>query len=251
MMATDSTASLRARYRRDGYVHLRGFLGLGDVNSLSRAVERAPERDSEPSPLSVEAMRFRSNLLYGDEAIRAVLSSGPVVALACALRGPNLWVRWDQAVWKGPGAPEFPWHQDNGYTNLEAEHLQLWFALTPMSADNGGLTVCPGGHRHRLDHRWVGQHVEAEPPGPPKVIEAEVGDVVAFSSLLPHHTGANVTADTRLAYVAEFLPLDISDETVRGPHFVVARRGAPSPEFVDLAAGWVHAGADQNPLTGS
>lgn len=226
------------RYRRDGFVHLRGFLDERAVSTLSRAVEAARLEDSGDNPLSLDSMQFVSNAFHRSEELRRFLSSPRILDLACALRGPDLWVRWDQAVWKGPGAPTFPWHQDNGYSELPAEHLQLWIALTPMSAENGGLCVVPGGHTAALPHRWVGGHVETEPRGEVQEVVAEAGDLVAFSSWLPHCTAPNRTTSTRLAYVAEYLPVDEPDPSVPPPHFVAAAGGRRAAECRDLTATW-------------
>jgi ectoine hydroxylase-related dioxygenase (phytanoyl-CoA dioxygenase family) len=37
-------------------------------------------------------------------------------------------------------------------------------------------------------------------------VEAAVGDVIVFSSLTPHCTGPNRTADTRKAYILQYAP---------------------------------------------
>lgn len=235
---TRRTAELRDRFTRDGFVHLPGFCPASQVDELRRAVETARERVAEENPLSLETMRFRSNLFYDSEVLQRFLTSLPVVELVSALRGPDLWVRWDQAVWKGPDAPVFPWHQDNGYTGLAAEHLQLWVALTSMTPDNGGLAVWPGAHRRPAAHHWVGNHVELDVEsldGRPLDLDVAAGDVVAFSSFLPHATVRNRTAETRLAYVAEYLPLEVDDAGVPAPHLVACRGGRPTREWVGTA----------------
>lgn len=231
-------SAIRDRFARDGYVHLPGFCSPSTVDDLRRAVETARERVEEDNPLSLDTMRFRSNLFYDSDVLQRFLTSAEVIEVAAALRGPDLWVRWDQAVWKGPDAPMFPWHQDNGYTGLAVEHLQLWVALTAMTPDNGGLAVWPGAHRHPAAHHWVGNHVELDVDaldGHPLDLHVAAGDVVAFSSFLPHATVRNRTAETRLAYVAEYLPLDADDAGVPPPHLVACRGGRPVREWVGCA----------------
>lgn len=214
-----------AAFREHGFVRLPGLLGAHELTALREAIEAAPERDPGDNPLTLGPMRFASNLFYGSEAIQAFLGSAPVAELVEALVGPDSWVRWDQAVWKGPGGPEFPLHQDNGYTGLAAEHLQLWVALTPMTTAEGGLLVVPGAHRGALPHEWQGNHVRTEAPAPLVPLDAQAGDVIAFSSFLPHATAPNVTDRVRLAYVAEFLPWSVPDPSVALPHLRI--RSAP------------------------
>ena len=229
---------LLAEFREQGFVRVRGFLSGAEVAELRAAIEAAPVEDPAENPLSLDGMRFASNVYRCSEALQRFLSSEPVIGLVGAVGGPDLWVRWDQAVWKEHGAPEFPWHQDNGYTGLDATHLQLWVALTPMTEANGGLLVCPGGHLRLLEHRTVGGHVAADPPGPIVTIDAEPGDVILFSSYLPHATTPNTTGDARLSYVAEFLPLGCQDRSVEPPHLVVARGGRSALGWDDLTPGW-------------
>lgn len=214
-------------YRRVGYVHLRGLFDADVVRTLTDAIEAAGE-DPAPNPLSLDTMRFASNLYRRSLPVREFLVCNEVVDLVTSVLGPDVWCRWDQAVWKGPGAPEFPWHQDNGYTGLSVPHLQLWVALTSMRLDNGGLLVAPGKHTRSLEHRWSGNHVALPQPTQVEVVDASAGDVVVFSSLLPHATAPNRTSTTRLAYVAEFLPSSEDDPSVPTPRLTVAERGVPS-----------------------
>ncbi|MFM7062936.1 MAG: phytanoyl-CoA dioxygenase family protein [Actinomycetes bacterium] len=225
-------------FSRNGYVLVPGLVTPAQVAALRHTLFTTPERDPEPNPLTLSTMRFASNLFYGSETLRDFLCSQSVVALTTALLGPDVWVRWDQAVWKGHGAPEFPWHQDNGYTGLPGMHLQLWVALTEMNETNGGLFVAPGGHTELAPHEQVGNHVVMPTPRSVKEIRAQPGDVVLFSSFLPHSTSLNSSGAERLAYVAEFLPLSEADLSVAPPHFVVARHGRPAPSFEDLGARW-------------
>jgi hypothetical protein len=67
-------------------------------------------------------------------------------------------------------------------------------------------------------------------------VEADVGDVVVFSSLLLHKTYENVANDARWAYVAEVLKLGDFDPTIKPPYFVLAREGRAIGEFVDRLA---------------
>lgn len=232
------STSDEARFAADGYLHLRGGLEAATVDALTTAIGSAQERDPGPNPLTLDTMRFASNLFYDSEVLQAFLSGPTVADLTRRLLADDAWVRWDQAVWKGPGAPEFPWHQDNGYTGLAVTHLQIWVALTRSDGDNGGLVVEPGGHRRVHEHRWVGHHVAIDEPPTRTVIVAEPGDVVVFSSLLPHSTTPNVTRSTRLAYVAELLPVSHADRSVRPPHFVAVEHGRGSGRFADLSPVW-------------
>lgn len=227
------SASDRRRFLEDGYVHLRSAVSPAVVEALRDACYI----DDGRSDLSLGAMRFTENLYRRHGVVREFLASPFVVALVSALLGGGAWLRWDQAVWKHPGGPAFPLHQDNGYTQRRAEHLQVWVALTDMTLQNGGLVVAPGDHRALLPHRWVGGHAVIDSKHDTKAISAAAGDVVVFSSLLPHMTGPNTTNASRLAYIAEFLPLDVDDPHVPQPHFVSFDNAGPVGRFTEVTPG--------------
>ncbi|MCU1497765.1 MAG: hypothetical protein JWM47_1718 [Acidimicrobiales bacterium] len=241
--------AVRQAFRADGFARLPGLVPPDELADLAAAVSSAPERDPGPNPLSLGNMRFASNLFYRSPALQRFLASPAVVEVVTALLGADVWVRWDQAVWKRPGAPAFPMHQDNGYTGLDVEHVQLWVALTAMTSDNGGLVVVPGAHRRPLDHRWVGDHVVTEAPGPEVLIDAQPGDAIVFSSFLPHATTPNTADRDRLAYVAEFLPLTVPDPGVPPPHLVVARDGTGGVTWLPDGVGSDDGGQGPDPAT--
>ena len=69
-------------------------------------------------------------------------------------------------------------------------------------------------------------------------IGANPGDVVIFSSLLPHATPPNTGDVHRWAYVLEYLPLRAPDRSVLPLHLVVRRDGRTGPVFADLTPTW-------------
>lgn len=226
-----------ARYRTEGWLALPGLFRADEVATVLAAVRADTDLD-EANELSSGTMRFASNVYRRSATVRDLLLDPRILTVVGALVGPSAWCRWDQAVLKGPGAGTFPWHQDNGYTRLDHEHLQIWIALTDAPPERGGLWVEPGGHTGDREHRWVGSHVEVvTPPAATVPVTARAGDVVAFSSRLPHATSPNTTALDRWVYVAEFLPCSVGDPSVPPPHLVVLDDGRPDGR-------WRRAGAD-------
>jgi ectoine hydroxylase-related dioxygenase (phytanoyl-CoA dioxygenase family) len=64
-------------------------------------------------------------------------------------------------------------------------------------------------------------------------VPARAGDVVVFSSLTPHRTGPNLTAETRRSYILQYAP----DGVVAYDPFNGQTRLANDPErqfFVDV-----------------
>jgi phytanoyl-CoA hydroxylase len=203
----------------------RGFFVLEDAFSSDEL--RAVLSEIDPVEARVEAflqgvdgrrvfiarageITFTTHLVLRSAYLRRFVA-GPVFQDLCFdLVGPDVRLYWDQAVYKKPGTESpFPWHQDNGYTFIEPQqYLTCWIALTDATEQNGCPWVVPGLHRlgtlaHELsDLGWV--CLRDAPDAVP--VPARAGSIVVFSSLTPHSTGANRTADVRKAYIVQFAP---------------------------------------------
>jgi len=57
-------------------------------------------------------------------------------------------------------------------------------------------------------------------------VPAKAGDIVVFSSLTPHRTGPNLTADMRRAYILQYAPSGIIKRDAAGG--IVARNRSVS-----------------------
>jgi len=181
-----------------------------------------------------------ANIVYSSRNLRVQVDFGRLLDFLRPIAGGDLWVRWDQAVSKRPGAGEFRWHQDNGYNRLRTEHFQCWIALTETRNHNGALWLAPGSHkRGLLPHARVrGAQIEVQAEvGESLCVDATAGDVIVFSSLMLHRTGPNEADSTRVAYVAEYMPLTDADYGIEGPYFVAATNGRGDPHFVRRAPG--------------
>ena len=225
-------ASLRKEFLRNGYTVLRRFFSPEEMSALMAEIHAVNEDDTSNN-LNKGALVFHSTLFARSEKVKAFISQPRIVELLTNIIGADFWVRWDQAVAKGPGAGTFPWHQDNGYTNLKDPHYQLWVALTPMTAENGGLWLQPQNHFRFLPHKVVDNHaVYKGEPESPIFIEAQPGDVVLFSSYTLHSTTPNISQDTRWAYVIEYMSINHYDPTLEPPYLVISQEGKSKPEFV-------------------
>lgn len=225
-------ASLIEQFKTKGYVKYKNLFTQDEAEALIAKIKAAETIDGV-SALNKGAMTFYSGVYAKSSELQEIVSAPRVVNLLQQIIGPDFWVRWDQAVAKGPGAGVFPWHQDNAYNYLQDEHYQLWIALTKTTEDNGGLWLVPKHQNKVLPHDRVGNHMVFKgKPENPILIEAEPGDAILFSSLTLHSTTPNQTQDTRWAYVIEYMSCQDFDPTVKSPYFVVARDGKPAPQFV-------------------
>jgi ectoine hydroxylase-related dioxygenase (phytanoyl-CoA dioxygenase family) len=225
-------------FARQGFVHLPGFFAPAEVDDLRSAIEEAGRRREGASSLDDGGMTFYSLLFPLSPALQAFVSQPALLDLVCPLVDDDVWVRWDQAVVKRAGAPTFPWHQDNGYSLLRAEHLQAWVALTDAGADDGGLWVVPGSHATSLSHHHRGAHVAVdEEPSGGHAVDATAGDLILFSSRLVHRTTPNTSGRDRWTYVVEYLGVHQHDPFLAPPYFVASRDRQPAPHFTRWTPG--------------
>ena len=85
----------------------------------------------------------------GRPLVRRFYFAGPLVDVAEQIIGPNLKAATSQLTFKTRGnRMVFPWHQDNGYGELEPYNaLSCLTALDDTSLENGCLWVIPGSNR--------------------------------------------------------------------------------------------------------
>ncbi len=203
-------------------------------------VQQCVAADKVPTSLTDRGIVYTGGIYLRREFTRSVLASQRVIDFLRPIAGGDLWVCMDQAVTKHQGAGVFRWHQDNGYNHLKVQHYQLWIALTETCQKNGALTLAPGSHkRGLLPHEFVGggqMEVRAD-IGDTVCIDATAGDVILFSSLMLHCTGPNEAEQSRVAYVAEYMPLADYAFDATPPYFVAAQDGRSAPHFVPTQQG--------------
>jgi Phytanoyl-CoA dioxygenase (PhyH) len=231
----------KREFEEQGFTVARGCFSAGEMKALLEAIHLAQPLEKVPSELDKGGLTFKHNLLQQSPFLQQFVSQQKVIDFMSPITGPDIWVRWDQAIAKVPGAPEFPWHQDNGYNRLKQGHFQLWVAMTEINEQTGLLWLQPGSHKRGVrGHSRDGTHqvCEGEPAGAISV-KAEPGDVILFSSLLLHRTSPNVGQKPRWAYVVEYMTLDQFDPYIKKPYFIAARGGRSAPEFVTTFRGRV------------
>ena len=248
------SADHAAQFDADGFVVLRGVLDPDDVAAVRaecdgfEAQTEAYLRTRADERLMIAeagAITFTTHLVARSSLLRAFACHPLFLDLCHDLIGPDVRMYWDQAVYKKPEKPRrFPWHQDNGYTFVEPQqYLTCWVPLTDATVDNGCPWVVPGVHRRgTLLHAYVdplGFECLTDPPSP-VAAEAAVGDVVVFSSLTPHLTGPNTTAEVRKAYILQYAPdgaTILRGDPSSGPPSSSEPADAPERQFPVLAGG--------------
>lgn len=241
----------RSAFDRDGYLVLDRVIPpevlarmVAEIDPAEAEVEAFLRTQDEGRVFiaRAEEITFTVHLVTRSPWLADVVRARLFRELTADLVGPDVRLYWDQAVYKKPGtvAP-FPWHQDNGYTFVEPQaYLTCWIALTDATVDNGCPMVVPGMHRagtyhHELtDLGWV--CLDDVPD--PVAVEVAAGSIVVFSTLTPHCTGANVTTETRKAYIVQYAH-DGAEVLRPGPDGAIVRERCTDParQFPVLGSG--------------
>jgi ectoine hydroxylase-related dioxygenase (phytanoyl-CoA dioxygenase family) len=131
--------------------------------------------------------------------------------------GDDVWHFFNQYVVKfAEVGTKFAWHQDSGYvakrkSKPHQPYLSCWCPLDDVDESNGTIYVLPFSRTPDpgtvIDHA----HDEAsndligyfgDDPGEPIVVPA--GSIVAFSSVLLHRSGPNLTDRPRRVFLAQY-----------------------------------------------
>lgn len=212
-----------ARYRRDGYVVLRGVLGPATVAACRLALSdlatgRLARRqttlmfetgfeDAAGTPERCEMfIRKYMDFVEDAPALKAAAMSRRLHAVLDQLLGQGRLLFQEMALVKPPRiGSEKPWHQDASYFRLTDPSLiaGVWIALDAALPMNGCMELVPGTHLeggvphvHENDFnrcRIVPGRLRAGERVP---IPMQPGDALVFHSLLHHYTAPN-TSDLR------------------------------------------------------
>ena len=208
-----------AHFDEHGFVLVPGAFGADELAVVRDDIDRHEARaeahlrtlpDGEAFIAKADAITFTVHLVARSDAARRFARHRALVGICRDLVGDDVRLYWDQAVYKKPEpVRDFPWHQDNGYAFVEPQqYLTCWVPLTDATVDNGCPWVVPGMHRlGTMLHEPSAFGLRCLTDAPDAVpVEAPAGSVVVFSSLTPHRTGPNLTAEVRKAYIVQYAP---------------------------------------------
>lgn len=186
---------------------LSGMFSATEMEALDRnLMEYEARRAAEPSG----EVLFSQKIAERDEAVRAFARRQEFVSLSTGLLGPDTDLYFNQMVYKHPhGEKEFSWHQDDAYGPVEpSPYLTVWLAITDATPDNGCISVMPGSHSQGLVPHWESAFGLAcrsnADPDQGILVPVTRGSAVCFWSTLMHKSGANLTDETRKAFVLQF-----------------------------------------------
>ena len=144
-----TTASIAARYERDGFVWPIELLSETEAAALRADLEAAEaELADDPDRLAL----LRGNLPQMLPSFAALIRDPRLIDAVSQVLGPNLLVWGTSAFIKEPRTPNhLSWHQDLTYWGLDDEQeLTAWVALSPATTASGCMRFVAGSHTHPI-----------------------------------------------------------------------------------------------------
>jgi hypothetical protein len=138
-------------YHEDGFLVLPQLLSEQGLETMRAECMRAwvaekGEFDPDKSWLQNALL---VNIHHKSQVVRDYYFEGPLVKIMNQIIGPNVKGVTSQLTFKMRGNTKpFPWHQDNGYGELEPYNaVTCLTALEDNSRENGCLWIIPGSHK--------------------------------------------------------------------------------------------------------
>lgn len=226
------------RFRRDGYVHLRGVLSEQEVAALEPDYERFLRREIEvPDKDFCDMAGDYSRPVEEFSLINVMvprrhyppwqdgLYERRAASIARQLHGDDMVYDYDQLLAKPPFHEDaiFEWHQDLAYWPVtpDTRTATLWLALDASTPENGCMRFVPGSHREpklrehtaqsnkREDSHTISTRLEESDEV--RCVPILRGDATVHGERVLHGSGGNISNGWRRAYVVAFR----SAETVK------------------------------------
>jgi hypothetical protein len=194
-------------YADQGYLNLGKLLterGAQQLLDEVMSVWTAEKGPADPDKNWLENA-LRPDIHQCSDVARKYYFSGPLVDIAEQLIGPNIKGATSQLTFKMRGnTSPFPWHQDNGYGELDPYNaLTCLTALDDTDLENGCLWILPGSHKQgqlaferseedRASLRPVELKVDEEHAVP---VPMKAGDCLVFHCHLMHRSEGNLSTD--------------------------------------------------------
>jgi hypothetical protein len=201
------TQDQRALYEQQGYLVLPQILTEKGLELARQQCMKA--WGNEKKSYSPDATWLKNALLqnihHQAQIVRDYYFNGPLVDVAEQLIGPNIKSVTSQLTFKMRGNTKpFPWHQDNGYGELDPYNaVSTLTALDDANEDNGCLWLIPGSHlqgqfdlKRTNDDIAQGNIIDLDIDDNRSVaMPVKAGDCLLFNCWMLHKSDGNFAAD--------------------------------------------------------
>jgi ectoine hydroxylase-related dioxygenase (phytanoyl-CoA dioxygenase family) len=145
------------RFRRDGFVHLRGVLSRATLGRYAAEItNKVIELNTMHLPLAERSTYHKAflqviNLWRESDVVRELVFARRLAAIAAELLGTaGVRLYHDQALYKEPGGGITPWHADQYYWPLSTDKTcTAWIPLQDTPVEMGPLSFAAGSQRHQ------------------------------------------------------------------------------------------------------
>lgn len=151
--------------------------------------------------------------LHDHQQLRDLIMRGPVLETATKLLGEQAVLYKEKVNYKQPGGAGFAAHQDASAYKYVNHHITCLIAVDPMTPENGCLELARGSFSEPLPENGDGclsDDLQKEFAFDP--VPMVPGQVLYFSSYVPHRSGSNHTADCRRALYLTYNALSEGDQ---------------------------------------
>lgn len=194
-------------YHEDGFLVLPQLLSKQGLEAMRTECMRAWV--AEKGEFDIDKTWLQNALLvnihHKSQVARDYYFEGPLVKIANQIIGPNVKGVTSQLTFKMRGNTKpFPWHQDNGYGELEPYNAMTCLtALEDNNRENGCLWIIPGSHKQ--GQIQVRRSAEDREKGGEVVVDADetlavpmpmkAGDCLIFNCWTLHKSEGNFSRD--------------------------------------------------------
>jgi len=245
-MASPQTG-LRAEIERNGYVIVPGVVPPQLLNPVAADIWRHTgadpgDRESWYKPGIIASTGMVE--MYHYQSMWDVRQSPKVYEAFAEVHGTEkLWVSIDRTNFKPPADPAHPQHDHKGFIHWDTDtslypnipfRVQGVLALTDTVADMGGFQCIPDLYQE-LDAWIAAQPADRDPRKPDTTgftiskLAMHAGDLVIWTTLLPHGNGHNVSSRPRLAQYVTMNPADEDNLEARQTRISCWQQKRPLP----------------------
>ena len=220
------------QYHQDGYCIIRNAIPKQDIdllhNNCYKAIDAIHDEMDRQGEDIIGITHRNKRYFVNNKSLEEKYDEmnefifGDVMAeITSQLLGPDVYLFNEQFVVKSAHqGMSFSWHQDSGYVGHpnHTPYLTCWIPLVDVDENNGTVFVLPfdqAGTREFVYHTRedgtndnIGYHGENK--GFPVCVNR--GDIVCFTSLTFHRSGANRTDRDRPVFVSQYSPDMIKNE---------------------------------------
>jgi ectoine hydroxylase-related dioxygenase (phytanoyl-CoA dioxygenase family) len=213
-------------YRRRGYARVRGVFSAEEIAACAAESRRLLKLGlAHEDNWRAVSYRAVGGLTIVDR-FNPVIDISPLFASLVAdtrilrplrvLYGEEMRLFKDKLIYKMPGVPGYPAHQDYAlWQSFPQPLVNVIVSIDAARAENGGIEFFPDYHELIStpgEQRYLNDEEIARLDGATReVVETEPGDLLIFDGMTPHRSGFNTSGNLRRQLYLTYSPARCGD----------------------------------------